>query len=306
MSSPEIFPLPGYRVDISPDRVEPSEALPRDVPFQLQGVLPAPLVYLTRDDSLWVRAYNSVAGAEVEVRGRLLLPNGELFRFAQRVAPTSDRAANDSSLDFGLPRDIEGCFLVNLAVVRSSGSFRRGQFFVQVAVFRGSGAAGFRHQILASGYVCHDLVVTWPGTGINSPVEGPGALRSVLGTDPAAGAEISETVPDNARWRLHSVRAALVTDVTAPTRTVGVFVDDGTTSLFTVYSQTVQAASTTQAYNLAAYAYLPGPAAGQIFLPLPGGVYLSAGWRIRTLTYALAGGDNWGAPQMLVEEWIED
>lgn len=306
MSSPEIFPLPGYKVELSPERVEPSQALPRDVPFRPEGVIPAPMVYLTRDDSLWVRAYNSVAGAEVEVRGRALLPNGQLFAFASRVAPTSDRVPLDVSLDLGLPRDIEGYFLVNLAVVRSAGSFRRGQFFVQVAVFRGSGAAGFRHQVLASGYVAFDLVVNWPGTGINSPLEGPGAMRSVLGTDPAAGAEISETVPDNARWRLLGMQFQLLTSAVVASRRPAIVIDDGASELVRIYSQTDQAASTTFRYTAAPFGFDRVAFNLNVPVMLPIGLLLPQGWRIRTSTFALDAGDNFGAPQMTVEEWIED
>ena len=305
MSGPNISALPGYRVELSPERVEPSEALPRDVVFQAQGLAPTPAVYISREDRLFVRAYNSVAGAEVEVRGRLLLPEGRIFAFTRNVAPPSDRSLYDIAFSFNLPGDVNGAWLLNLLVVRSAGSFRRGQFFVQLSLFLGSGESGFRHCVLASGYVGHDLVVNWPGTGINSPLEGPGILRSVVGTNPAAGADIVEVVPPGARWRFRSLQAALVTDVTAQTRLVHVIFDDGANQLLRLAGVTSQAASLTRTYTIAEYGYQPAPVGSCIYLSVPFVLHLFQGWHIRTVTDYLVAGDDWGVPRMMVEEWIE-
>jgi len=305
MSGPAIGALPGYRVELSPERVEPSEALPRDVGFQAQGLAPTPAVYVSGQDRLFVRAYNSVAGAEVEVRGRLLLPEGRIFAFTRKVAPPSDRSLYDIDFPFDLPGDVNGAWLLNLLVVRSVGSFRRGQFFVQLSLFQGSGQSGFRHCVLASGYVGHDIVVNWPGTGINSPLEGPGILRSVVGSDPAAGAEIVEVVPPGARWVLRGLRATLVTDVTAVSRIVSFIIDDGVAILLNLAGVTGHAASLTRYYHLAEYGYQPAPVGSNIFLAMPIRLCLFQAWRISTLTANLQAGDNWGVPQMMVEEWIE-
>jgi len=305
MSGSAISALPGYRVELSPERVESAEALPRDVGFQAQGVAPTSPVYISSEDRLFVRAYNSVPGAEVEVRGRLLLPEGRIFGFTQTVAPTSNGAEYDIAFPFGLPGDVNGAWLLNLLVVRSAGSFRRGQFFVQLGVFRGSGASGFRHCVLASGYVGHDLVVNWPGTGINSPLEGPGILRSVLGTNPAAGAEISETVPAGARWRLQAMRFELQTSAVVASRSVAVLVDDGASELLRVTAPNSQAASLLCRYTVAPFGSAPS-STYNILVSLPLNLFLWQGWRIRTVTSLLDAGDNFGAPMITVEEWIED
>jgi len=305
--SPKVSALPGYRVELSPERLEPIQALPRDVQFRLDNVLPAPLIYLGPNDRLWIRAYNSVAGAEVEVRGRILLPGGALFDFSAKLAPSSDRIANDQTLDFRLPRDVNGFFLEHLLVVRSAGSFRRGQFFVQVAVFRGSGQSGFRHQVLASGYVGFDLALAWPGTGVLSPLEGPGALVSVAGSDPAAGAEISETVPAHARWRLQGISFALATSAVVAGRIVSVLIDDGASEFMRISNSSTQGASATFRYTVGAFGNNVSIAGSNtVVLMMPPDLFLFQGWRVRTLTTLLDAGDNFGPPQLCVEEWIED
>jgi len=305
MSGPVISALPGYRVELSPERVEPSEALPRDVAFQAQGLAPTPAVYVSRQDRLFVRAYNSVAGAEVEVRGRLLLPEGRIFAFAKTVAPPSDRSVYDIDFSFDLPGDVNGAWLLNLLVVRSAGSFRRGQFFVQLSLFQGSGQSGFRHCVLASGYVGHDLVVNWPGTGINSPLEGPGALSFSTGTNPVAGAEIAETVPTGARWRLHGFRATLVTSAVAGNRQVSFGVSVGGSNLLIMAANGTQAASLSYTYHLLQGISAPAVVGDQAYIPWPRALDLSQTWNIFSLTTGLDAGDNWAAPKLYVEEWIE-
>src|SRR5207244_3905006 len=53
-------------------------------------------------------------------------------------------------------------------------------------------------------------------------------LRSFLGTDQAAGSEISEVVPTGKFWRILAVRAQLVTSGTAGNRFPRLEIDDGT------------------------------------------------------------------------------
>ncbi len=44
----------------------------------------------------------------------------------------------------------------------------------------------------------------------------------------------------------------------------------------------------------------------EIYIPLPGPLLLPQGSRVRTLTSGLDPADNFGAPRMGLQEWIED
>jgi hypothetical protein len=81
--------------------------------------------------------------------------------------------------------------------------------------------------VLLQGYVTDTSRLSFPGSPIRSSIEGPGVLRSITGTNPAANAEISETVPTNARWRVHAIRFTLVTDANVANREVALTLDDG-------------------------------------------------------------------------------
>jgi hypothetical protein len=125
------------------------------------------------------------------------------------------------------------------------------------------------------------------------------AGTSLVGTDPAAGAEISQTVPAGEYWTLTSVLAQLVTSATVANRRVHLIVDDGTNVVANYTAAADQAASATVTYTwdgggADATAVRDGVASsGQ----LPIGLQLRRpGWRIRTLTSAIDVGDNWGPP----------
>jgi hypothetical protein len=105
---------------------------------------------------------------------------------------------------------------------------------------------------------------------------------------------------------LRALRASLVTDATVATRTVNFIIDDGATTLLNFPGVTTQAASLTRAYNVAEYGFQPSAVGTDIFFYIPFLVRLFQAWRIRTSTTNLQAGDDWGAPQMMVEEWIEE
>jgi hypothetical protein len=142
---------------------------------------------------------------------------------------------------------------------------------------------------------------------IDEALDGPGSIKSITGTDPAAGVEISETVPANAIWSVESISASLVTDAAAADRLSRVTIDDGTTIFYQVSSRVNHTASLTVRY---AWAPFGAAAVGVVAatdatmnIPLPKHTILAAGYRFITVTGALEAGDNWGAPQLTVEEW---
>ncbi len=131
-----------------------------------------------------------------------------------------------------------------------------------------------------------------------------GRLRSITGTDPAAGAEISETVPDRRRWRILAVRFTLVTDDPVADRLVHLILDDGTNIFCDVCVTTAHAASITKTYNFSNFGSTQLNPVTCLYIPLPP-LPLSPGFRIRTATDLLEVTDDFSAPQLLVEEWID-
>lgn len=254
-------------------------------------------IYVTGEDNLRLTVNNSAA-IVLRVRGRFLTLEGIVQAFEFPLTPIQDRSTTSADYRLG-----EG-WLLNVSVVASSGTPLRGDCFASLRVIRGIGGATQDLGLLTAGYVTAPLPLLWPGFSATYPTEGPGDLRSVTGADPGAGAECSETVPTGARWRLLAWTATLVTDATVANREPVLVVDDGALVLFQAAAGLNHAASTTRAYSAAHGTARAAIATAQVVNIPIADLILPAGARIRTLTSGIVAGDNWGAPQLLVEEWI--
>lgn len=137
-----------------------------------------------------------------------------------------------------------------------------------------------------------------------SRTDGPGLIRSVAGSTPAAGAEISETVPTGARWELMAFKAQLVTDANVATRVVILRFDDGTTEYFRSDANFAHTAGVTGIYDWGQGLMTPlNGHVGGLLAGLPINLRLAGGHRIRTLTSSIQVGDQYSGIQYLVREW---
>ncbi len=142
---------------------------------------------------------------------------------------------------------------------------------------------------------------------IDGAKDGPGTLQSLAGSNPAAGVEISEAVPVDTFWSVRSISAALVTDSNAASRRVRATLDDGTTVYHRVSAGVDQTLTLTVQYS---WSPVGAPAVGVVAatdatvnVPLPMPTILGPGYKFVTVTGAILAGDNWGAPQLVVEAW---
>ncbi len=277
--------------------VEPSGRAP-EIGFATRDVHPPGPLYLGANDNLLITAWNSVAGMTLTVRGRILQPGGGITPFEQTITPTADRVATSAVI-------LQGeSFLLALTISAGAAS-KRGQCFVQAAVSYGDQAVPPIFGVLAQDYVHSGHQLTWPGGRVFSSTEGPGVLRRVTGADPAAGAELSVTVPTGARWRVLSLEATLVTGAAVANRRVQWVLDDGATEYFRIVVGSDQTASQTVRYTLTMYHSGHTVRILVMVEPLLIVGLIPAGHRLRTVTNLIAAADDWGAPELLVEEWIE-
>lgn len=136
---------------------------------------------------------------------------------------------------------------------------------------------------------------------------GRGVRKVILGTNPGANTEISETVPDGKYWLVQAISVALVQGATQTPQPILV-IDNGTTSIFESFgSSAVQAVSTTCRYTWA-----PGLAvSGQVgattdvhaLAPLPGELLLPPGYRVKTNTLGKGANSDYGVPALYVVEY---
>jgi hypothetical protein len=138
----------------------------------------------------------------------------------------------------------------------------------------------------------------------------PSALSVALqfnGTDRAAGVEVSETVPTGKTWQLLAVSVALVQGITQTPQPILVL-DDGTDVIGEFFgSSAAQAVSTTCRYTWAPGLTLSGQvgsaAAVHSNAPIPYGLILPPGYRIRTSTLGIGANSDYGVPSLYVVEY---
>jgi hypothetical protein len=260
----------------------------------------ASAVFLGVGDVLVITSWNAATGVTLSVEGRLLTRNGDVKSFARSHTPNTDRTAASAVLALG-----EG-WLLNLQVRASAGSPIRGQCFVLVELALGAQTQQTRIGTLLQGYVTATQRRAWPGSLIEASIDGSGAIRIITGSDPAAGAEISETVPTGARWQLLALTASLVADANAANRIASLLFDDGASVYARMSAQFAQAANNSAVYTWGAGLQFQGNVnADPKVSGLPIDHRLLAGHRLRTIVNSIQVGDNWGAPVYCVQEWID-
>ena len=270
-----------------------------EISHGIPGVPPPAALYISPNEQLVVDSWGYACQVPVFIKLRMLRPGGYVDTSLYIHQPSSDRSLVTTYHDLA-----EGHLLTAMVYAMGSG-YHRGQCYLNVGLQRGEGAVGVYHHQLIAGYVTTSSALVWPWARLESSVEGPGLIRSVAGADPAAGAEILVTVPAGARWRLVGLIATLVTDNTVVNRVVSLVIDDGAAALYRAAAQTVQTASLTVIYSFGAGLPSAATAGGVSINPLATDLLLAAGYRVRSITTGIVAGDNWGAPQLLVEEWIE-
>lgn len=266
---------------------------------QLAAVF-ASAMFMHVDENLRLTSYNAAAAVRLEARYRFIDVDGNVMPSVEAQVPATNRSATTSI--FLTPTG----WLLGGEVFVSGASPSLGQTFVVVEIVRGTGANAIALQTIAAGYVTAKQPLAFPTSTVINSLDTGGALRSITGTQPAAGAELLETVPTGARWQLLALRVLLTTNATAGNRQLLLYVDDGTTRLPSFPSVGVVAPSTAGGFEFAAGSTAIANIAGQNPPGLiPTGIYLGAGYRIRSTTVSLAAGDQYGAPQYLVREWLE-
>lgn len=269
-----------------------------DVADLLDIANPGPV--FTGEDNLRVETWANAAALTLTIEGAFLNISGELTTIQRDFVLTGNRVLQTFDVDLG-----EG-WLIQLQARLSAGTAVLGGCYVRLSAIRGFTGATIRRGLIASGFVNSQQFIGYPGATLLSMLDGAGQLRSITGATPAAGAEISETVPTGARWELLTFFYRLVTAVAAANRTPNLLLDDGANTVFQIASNAAQTASLTEQYSYFQGVNRAGlDVSSTVQLPIPTGNRLGAGFRIRTLTPALQAADQFSIVQYLVREWPE-
>ena len=277
------------------------------VPLQTPMLAGGTPLYVTGEEALQLSVFNGATGVTVALSGRFLAvkqrddeedPRPKPFSHA--LTPTTNRVATLRTETLG-----EG-WILDGAVQVTAGTPLTGNTYAIVALVRGAKGALTTLSVLAQGYITANQRLSLDGNVLQGFTEGAGALRSITGATPGAGAEISETVPTGARWELLAFSAQLVTSATVANRNPSLVLDDGAL----VYArcpttQLIAASLTYQVTWAQGFSSAQTTGANIAIAPLPINDRLGSAHRIRTSTVGIQVGDQYSAVQYLVREWIE-
>lgn len=216
-----------------------------------------------------------------------------LFTF--RVIPDANYQLTEST--FGLP-DIP----LWISVVDPENQYIQGKCFVSISL----AVNGDIVQQLVSSYVSGNHWASWPLTMNEYGRPTPAQIITYNSSNPDAGAQHSFGPPGNTLWLLKALRFSLVTDATVANRVVHIVFSTGGFSTIDCISATAQAASLTRSYSC--YPGISGGAAADdndIIIPIPAGLILGGGDKIKTTITGGVAGDDWGAAQAFVEQYID-
>lgn len=265
----------------------------------------APSVFLLDDDTqLRVISCNAAANVTVGIQGLRIDANGVPQPIVETHTPATNRVVTASTYKVG-----KGT-LLRLTLFVTGGTPIYGQTYVLAQLIRGIAGPTQILATLIGGYITVNQALGFPGSPVKSSLEGGGYTRSIVGSTPALGAEIRETVPTNARWEVLAMGLTLQTAAAAVTRFPTVeFLNSPAQPSIGFSPSGVGANLTLELWLMQNYppfatrAFADGTQRGAGALPL--GSLLRAADFFSTLTDNLQAGDQWLAPAYLVREWLE-
>lgn len=189
-----------------------------------------------------------------------------------------------------------------ITVADEGNVFLNGETYVSISL----GINDNKIQQLAAGYVSGLQKLSWPDTNIQQKIGNSlGLIKTVTTANPAAGAQISQTVPAGVIWKIKGIRARLTTDATVANRYAKYFLTLPDGGIITAISATPHTASLPVDYMAADYGtHGVTVGFGEYMIGLPSDIYLPAGSTITTVVNGMVAGDDWGAALIWVEEFI--
>lgn len=264
-------------------------------------VIASPFQFLVDGtDHLRIEGWNIKTGAALEVTYRFVGLDGTIRVERHVLALTADRSAAELNVT------LAPGYLVNMIAVVVGATPKIGETFVCIKLIRGISSAAIVVGMLLSGYVTAEQGLGWPGSPIGDSLSGDGVTRTIVGTTPAAGNDLAETVPTGARWEFISLATHLHASATAGARTPFLVFRSGS-DIFCRATPPLQVMASEDSFlNWGAGMPSIGVAAYTSFQAgTPNKMALLAGEVFATATGGLKVDDQYGAPTYKVREWLE-
>lgn len=177
---------------------------------------------------------------------------------------------------------------------------KRGQLYIKVSLLVDGVVVG----LLMAGYVAETHKVAYPGSDFEGSMDGRGVIKTYEGVQPAAGTEISYTIPAGVSWRILNIFISLTTSATVASRTPVFKFEYNGLEVFRESAATAHNASLTFGYTFGENSPRVGAQIYSANLYLPPDQRYQPDTIFYTQTNLIQAGDQYLAPTFLVEEWI--
>jgi hypothetical protein len=237
-----------------------------------------------------ITVYSQVTPCEISVAGRLRSPEGEFSNFDHRINVAT------SGLQTIFRPSSGAWWIMSIMASVVSGTVNPGDVSVKVELTQGVAPGNQPHDLLLFGYPSNFT----PASPMY-PLPPARAGLVFTGTNPAAGAEISETVPAGQRWKIKFISATLLTSAVVANRFPRLqFLRAGTMYARLPAGFVIPASSSMTALwaNVGATNTISSTATIAVLPDLPP---VEAGDVINTSTLVLDVADDWGAPVIYYE-----
>lgn len=270
------------------------------VRFLNKAVQPPSSVYVESDDEIVFNfASTQLENEQITVNYRLLRFDGEVIHGQFVAIFPADRLVHTHTEPL-----TEG-FLLSMSC-KALQATTRGQTFVRAFITNPGLGGNQPSYMLMADYVTQQMAPGYPNGRVTMPSEGPGNITQVTGSTPAAGANWSLQVPANSRWRVITTSAVLFTDAVVGNRVVEEQFVVNLMAGYLAVSASNQPASTSYAYTGAELTPTATARVDRINLPVPPDLILLAANFVNSVVFGMDPGDQWSAPQMIVEEWLDN
>lgn len=267
------------------------------VTFLLTDVQPPSRVYIGRDDQIVLRVSTISQSRSFSFSYRLLRADGVIVPFEDDLALGPNNVLQKTY------QLAEG-YLLSCSITCTDG-LQNPNAYASVRILRSNlPSVSVFAETLIAGWLIQQTTLSYPESVPSRSTDGRGFIRSVTGSTPAAGADISEAVPSNAIWRLIAFRAQFVASAAVATRQVAFTFDDGANIWNREALNLGITAGQGATFQLYSNPNTNSDFGLNFFLWLSDQTYMFGGFRIRTSTNAIQAGDQWSAIQYLVEEWV--
>jgi hypothetical protein len=267
-----------------------------DIQFATSGVPMPGVVYVTRDDGLFIQSKASGALSIAQMDYRILQPDGQIVAGRELITNTGDRTTQSNF--FKLP---EG-YLLGVSFSGFFDLFVNGSVHLRVFLGRGQGNNQTRGRLLAAGYVSGTDSLGWPDNTGAPTKQCFGNIQKITIAAPGAGNEVVGSVPTQALWRIMAARFTLVTSAVVANRLFNLQFSN-VTPFFSVESTGVQTASQTRNYNAGIGVTRAAAVTDDVSISIPD-MWLPPGTSFTTTTDTKDVGDAYGATQLLIEEHL--